>query len=454
MRIRRKWLAAWLAAALGLQALAAPASVCGAALARYAEITGADGTVRSCLSLSDYLEQDIHTFVRENPAFSITGESQEEIKAKTDSVSVTATGNGAIVRIRLDSGAVSYCAENTSPRMDLGLAQKTLREAGYAEAGTSEDGSWLVYENQSSRRFAAFSCSGAEVQRIYCGIQGYMPFRINRSAGAAGEARNIAQGSDLSLYLGAFLKDAKKNYPDLKEDSSLRYYTSYVSPSKGVSFSVITEQTYLPERLNNMIFGVSADGTDRAQKVWGFDCSMSEDQLRDGIARQGLWQSASPGGETYRDPAGNTLGYYSTDRGLMLFGSLSPYAYKAYPAGVTDKYDLAGYMGRTLNDVKAVFPEMTITSTENGKVGLLDGGYVGIDDPIGSEASDSITYVQLEKRKSLFTIYGVSGDMSGGTIEAVLGNKGMFYDGGSGEYSDADDNIFDTYSLRLLKPDW
>lgn len=128
--------------------------------------------------LTRFMGIDYNNILKEVEDISILGQGENETKLGNNVVSVTATKDDIVTRIRIDEGA-DYTVEDIGITSDLSSIENKLKNKGYhfqeRKAGNDEDEYWHIYLNDERNTFFALRLSGDICEKIYYGLQGYMP---------------------------------------------------------------------------------------------------------------------------------------------------------------------------------------------------------------------------------------------------------------------------------------
>ena len=261
---------------------------------------------------------------------------------------------------------------------------------------------------------------------------------------------------ELTKYFGHSLEDVTKDFPDLTEDFCYRYYTVYTSESTGVQFYAIDSAV---QDYDELIFKVCAAGNECRYLIHGLSPAWDDTKLTD-YAKENQWSGPGAGNGFFWDcktSEGDMIVWSQRgdDQGpLFLECEWNPDVYKASPQIVTESKDLAGYIGKTLQEAMNSFPELTIEQKDGSVWGILEGAKLQIEGNADrpEEARIECAYLDRE-RPSDYCIYGIGIDTDPERAEEILNSIGLFYDGGSGEYSDAEGNVFYSYEPAIYSSD-
>ena len=128
--------------------------------------------------LTRFIGIDYNNILKEVEDISILEQGENETKLGNNVVSVTATKGDIVTRIRIDEGA-EYTVEDIGITSDLSSIENKLNNKGYhfqeRKAGNDEDEYWYIFLNDERNTFFAFKLSGDICEKIYYGLQGYMP---------------------------------------------------------------------------------------------------------------------------------------------------------------------------------------------------------------------------------------------------------------------------------------
>ena len=125
--------------------------------------------------LAPYVGKDYHELLADTFLVSVLRESSDEIKIGNDHVSITATADGIITRIRLDEDDTDFCVCGTYAQMGTSDLHEAIWSAGYKEKEGDEDREWRIFTNENEKRFLAYKPYYASATQIYFGMSGYMP---------------------------------------------------------------------------------------------------------------------------------------------------------------------------------------------------------------------------------------------------------------------------------------
>ena len=98
--------------------------------------------------LGDFVGGDYRNLLSATDQLSLLKKKGDAITIGNENVSITATKDGMITRVRLDLDDHDFCAEGMCSYLGTSDAHYILYNNGYVEGNGSEDGKWRVFTNE------------------------------------------------------------------------------------------------------------------------------------------------------------------------------------------------------------------------------------------------------------------------------------------------------------------
>ena len=197
-------------------------------------------------------------------------------------------------------------------------------------------------------------------------------------------------------------------------------------------------------------------GDDCRYLIHGLSSTWDDTKINDYV-KEKQWSERNPGFGNYVTSDGDLIEWSKQGNdsgGLFLVCTWDPHVYKASPSIVTESKDLAGYIGKPMREAIKAFPELAIEQNEGSVLGILNGAKLRAEGDVENPEEARIVEADLDiETPSDYCIYGVNIDTDPEKKEGILNSIGLFYDGGSGEYSDAEGNVFYTYEPAIYSSD-
>lgn len=128
--------------------------------------------------------------------------------------------------------------------------------------------------------------------------------------------------------------------------------------------------------------------------------------------------------------------------------------YISGPEDVTDVTDLAGYIGRSVLEVCRMFPELEFRTGQESQTARAETSFFTFtakQEPDKTLAECPVSGIRLKSDSGPYTIYGIGSRMSTEEASLQAESLGFTYDGGNGEYFDADRNILNVIGAYTLQ---
>ena len=253
---------------------------------------------------------------------------------------------------------------------------------------------------------------------------------------------------DLTQYLGRELSEMQKEFPLLSLEYGFSCNRSYTD--EAVSCGTIVFQSIGKE----LVTSISITGSSK-YSVEGITTNLSEEDFQRRVTELGYSVPVKEMGNTYYE---NSHGRRVSRRmnaensAVTISMSLSRQEYLASPSDMKDENDLASYMGCIIEDVTREFPNIQLYVEEQQVI--AENEYMvfsGTPAENGVITDSIITRIWLKEKDGPYKIYGVAANMGMEEQMKTLEETGLAYEGGSGEYLDAERNIFDCYSGTYQK---
>ena len=129
--------------------------------------------------------------------------------------------------------------------------------------------------------------------------------------------------------------------------------------------------------------------------------------------------------------------------------------YMGSVASIEDEYDLAAFLGSSMEKVCNKLPDVSLVHEAGQIVAENQAFRMEGDIPENGDYQDAIvSCIELKDTDSLYTLWGITYEMekraNWDEINSILAEKGLSPEGGSGEYFDADENLFDVFGHRFM----